>query len=305
MRQRSWLTAQKSLEEIIEKLPRDGEAHLLLAEVYGELDSVQNMLATLEKARDISTKYIKRANFITEKYWFKNFNLGLKHFEQKQFDEAVKRFALAVKIDSGKTSSNQRYADALFMASRYEESKRMYLSVLAKQPDDLVFKDNLAEIYFIQEDYDKSVQLCNGILAEKPFDINALKRRAYAFEAMGNFEEAEMDFRVLADMNPTPKLLTDFGMLYFQHGDYERAIKRFTEALNISSDRTSLYRYLGEANWRLLNYKAMVKWYQRLVEDQPNDLLGWKNLALAYEALGQKGLLSVARNHIRQITTAN
>lgn len=305
MRQHDWKSAQTSLEDLLKRLPRDGETHLLLAEVYAELDSIQQMRSTLESARSLSPKYIKPTDFIAKKYWFKNFNRGLKSFEQKYYEEAVKRFQLAVEIDPINPHSMQRLADALFMTARYHEAKETYLRVLAQQPDNLIIKNNLAEICFVEKRYEKAVNLCNEILAVKPFDVNALMRRAYSFDGLESFEEAEKDFQLLADLTPSSKLLTDFGLLYFRNGRYEQAISRFAEALNFSSNKASLYRYLGEANWRLRKYKAMIRWYQKLVEDRPNSLLGWKSLALAYEALGQTKLLTVARDHISTIARTN
>ncbi|MFQ5486700.1 MAG: tetratricopeptide repeat protein [bacterium] len=305
MQKQDWHSAQVSLEERLENLPRDGEAHLKLAKVYGELDSIDRMLITLERARSLSPNHIKPANFIAEKYWFKNFNLGLKKFEQKLFDESVRRFQLAVRIEPTNTHSLQRLADALFMGARYQESEKNYMRVLAQQPGNLAVKDNLSEICFIEKKFSKAIELCNEILSVKPFAFKALVRRAYSYEAMGAFEEAEKDFSLLADMNPTTQLLTDLGMMYFRNGKYEASIKRFTEALHVSSEKLTLYRCLGEANWYLGNYKSMVLWYEKLVESLPNDLQGWKKLALAYESLGQKEMLSIARTHIGSITGTN
>ncbi len=54
MRQQNWQQAIISLDDYIQKYPRDGVAHLLLAEVYGESDSIMAMQSTLYKLRTFS-----------------------------------------------------------------------------------------------------------------------------------------------------------------------------------------------------------------------------------------------------------
>jgi len=107
------------------------------------------------------------------------------------------------------------------------------------------------------------------------------------------------------EINPSPNLLTDSGLLYFRLGNYPLAIERFTKALEISNNKVRLYRYLGEANWRIRNYKGMVRWYRKIVACFPDDLGGWQNLAVAYKALRQKKQFAQATRHIDSINKLN
>ncbi|MCH8021364.1 hypothetical protein IH785_16080 [candidate division KSB1 bacterium] len=107
------------------------------------------------------------------------------------------------------------------------------------------------------------------------------------------------------EINPSPHLLTDSGLLYFRLGNYPVAIERFTKALGISPNKGRLYRYLGEANWRIRNYKGMVHWNRKIIGCFPNDLGGWQNLALAYKALGQRKQFAQVTRHIDAINRRN
>ena len=305
VRQQNWQKAQNSLEEHIRQYPRDGEAHLMLAEVYAEAGMVESMHTTLERVRQLSSHYGKQADFIIEKYWIRNFNRGLNHFQLEHFNEALAKLRLAVQIDSSNADGWQRYGDTFFMTGRYYEAEKVYKHGLALSPDNWVIENNLAEIYFIGKKYAKAVQLCNKILAGKEDDINALMRRAYSYDALNLVAEAERDFVAAAQIKPTAALLTDFGLLYFRHEKYEKALARFAEALEYSDDKVLQYRYLGEACWRIRDFKNMARWFQKIVSSHPDDLMGWKNLAIAYEALGQTKLLTRARRSIHDISSTN
>ncbi|MFQ5675632.1 MAG: tetratricopeptide repeat protein [bacterium] len=103
------------------------------------------------------------------------------------------------------------------------------------------------------------------------------------------------------EIDPSSRLLTDSGLHYFRLGNYPEAIKRFIAALESSRDKIQLYRYLGEANCRIRDYKQMAEWFRKVVAFYPSDLKGWEKLAIAYEALGQKSLLAIAQKNIREI----
>ena len=305
IRQQNWFKAQQALEEQVQTNPRDGEAHLLLAEVYGETDQVTALRKTIASLRQLSPKYTEPANFLSQKYWIKNFRLGLQLFEQRQFNEAAKRLQFATIVDSANSDGWQRLGDALFMSARYFEAKKAYAQALNKQPDNITLKNNLAEIYFIEKNYAGAIEQCDEILSVQENDMNAVLRRAYCYDALGKFAIAEKDFLKAAEADAAPQTVTAVGLFYFRNGKYAKAIGPFSKAVENSDNPIMLYRYLGEANWRLRNFKAMASWYQKIVAALPDDLSGWKNLAMAYEALGQKDLLAQARSQIHKISSTN
>ena len=263
------------------------------------------MNAALTKARSLSPKYHDHADFLVKNYWIKYFKLGNEMFANNMFTQAADYYTLSTQIDSSAAEGLQRYGDALFKIARYKEAGKVYSSALKITPDNVTIKNNLAEIYFIRKQYQESIRYCNEILSNNENDYGTLIRRAYAHDALGNFKEAEADFFMAALVKPSSRLLSDFGLVYFKNNDYRKAIFRFEEALEFPDSTTFIYRHLGEANWRIRDYRGMVKWYQKIVATQPGDLVGWKNLAVAYEALGQTNNLAEARFHITKLTSTN
>lgn len=305
VRQHDWQKAQRNLEEHLQQNPRDGEALLLLAEVYGEQNQAGNMMSAIGRLRKLSPKYEQPADYLVKRFWIQNFNSGQKHMKARDYLEAVACFQRAVTIDSTNAYGLQKYADALVMSGKYYSAEKYYRRVLQNDPENPVLLNNLAEIYFMERKFRKAIRLCNEILAKDENDPNALLRRAYANAARGRIQDAEEDFSRAAESHPSERLYTDFGLMYFRNHQYRKAIRQFQEALNYSVEPLQLYRYLGEAYWRLKNYPSMASWYKKVVEISPNDLVGWKNLAVAYEALGQQQLLSEARLRINKLIRTN
>lgn len=305
MQQEDWSRARKALEEAISANPMDERVHLLLAEVYGELNLFQNMRQVLKNLVAMSPEYAEEAAFLRKKFWLKNFKLGFQHLQEKAFEYAIYRFEMAVLLDSTDVRGYQRLADAHFLSGRLHEAQKAYQAALEHKPDDLVIMNNLAEVHYLQRNYAQAVDLCEEILAADPAHPHARLRRAYALKDAGEFSAAEAAFRQLLAEPPNADVMTDLGLLYFEQGKIDRAIRQFTDALRVADDKTVLYRYLGEAHRLNANYLDMARWYSRLVEANPQDLNGWKNLAIAYQALGAREKLAEARTQIDKLRGSN
>ena len=305
VRQGNWQKVRTTLEESVSNNPKDGEAHLLLAQAYGELEQVPALKSELETTRDLSPAFAAAADQTGKRFWIRYYTRGNDYFDEGTYNAAAQYYGLAVALEPDNITSMKRYADALFLVGRYLDAKKFYSKAAAREPDNLALKNNLAEVFFLEQNYAEVVELCNEILLRKATEVNAIKRRAYAYEALGRVDAALQDYETAASLDPTAQLLMDYGLLYFKQADYEQAIDKFREATTFVDDNLILYRYLGDANRRLHRYDEMAKWYRIIVDSFPEDLTGWKNLALAYEALGQKQQLAQARHQINRISSTN
>jgi tetratricopeptide (TPR) repeat protein len=305
MRQNNWPKAQEELEIHLFEHPGDSKARLLLAEVYGEQGKADKMLKVLADLPDDNDRHSANITFIKKKYWIQNLQAGARALEAKNFTAAAGRFFNAVLIASVNVHSRQSYADALFLSGNAKASAGHYERLLQENPDDLIVKNNLSEAYFADRRYAACLLLCEQILATDAHHLAALTRRAYTLDALGSVVEAEQEFEYLARSFPSAQLLTDLGLLYFRKGAYEKAIPVFNQALALSQGYQVIYRYLGEASWRLRDYAAMAHWFEKLVAVYPEDVSGWRNLIVAYQALGRNEALANARQQIHSITGTN
>lgn len=302
LRQHNW---EKAKEILGTENSKDANTYLQLAEINGHLRLIPEMNQALTHVRALSPKYNEHANFIEKSFWIKYFEAGEENLLNELYEAAVADFSLVAQIDSSNTDGLQRYADALFLSGNYDEAGPAYAAVLKLSPNNLTAKNNLAEIYFMQERYDDTIALCDEILDVNDNDIETVMRRAYAHDALGNFRKAEDDYYMAALVRPSEQLLTDFGLLYLDHKLYAEAITRLRAALSFGDGSPLLYRYLGQANWRLRDYRQMSKWYRKIVENSPEDVAAWKNLAVALEALGYEDDLAAARYQITKLSGTN
>ncbi|MEQ8174744.1 MAG: TIR domain-containing protein [Syntrophomonadaceae bacterium] len=85
-------------------------------------------------------------------------------------------------------------------------------------------------------DADKILELCDQAIQLNPQDDNPYEIRARVYEKMQLFDKALPELKTALDLNPNvPTNHTHMGMLYWQLGDNEAAIKEFKKALEIAA----------------------------------------------------------------------
>jgi len=305
MKQQDWNRARTKLEEITTEYPQNGEAFLMLAEVYAELGEMRWMMEALNQAVESSEGNRSEANFIREKYWIGNLKHGNMHFEESNYNESLLYFHRVVQIDSSNIIGLKGFAASLYMTGHPEQAEQVFRKILVLEPGNTTIANNLAEICFIKKRFSESLAFCNQALEGNKSDVQALARRAHIYSAQGLLNLAEKDLLLAAKLQPTEEMLTDCGVILYRNKKYEEAVDYFTSALELSGSRFQLFRHLGQANNRLKNYTEMAKWFKKMVDINGTNLYAWQNLAVAYEALGNRGELAHARHLIEELSGSN
>lgn len=165
----------------------------------------------------------------------------------------------------------------------------------------------------------KAIELCTNAIAEKPTDYRGYYYRGTAYlnlKTVGGFENAEADYKKCVELNPkfddghyllgyVIAVLDDKNIV-----DYELAVKSFSEAIKLNSDRKEIYYYRGESyrkaadklsnflyndDWETPESKTKTKNYfesavfdyqKSLQINQPFDL-AWLKLGIVYKSLEQ------------------
>jgi len=141
---------------------------------------------------------------------------GITYYDQRDYTAATKIFTDILKLDPAQIEANEYLQYKIPLALRKEliESK---------------FKD--ANLYFANNDFDKSSELFNSILKLEP--DNRLAQEFIEVKIPQSIKEQNIQ-----------KLYSD-GTRYFNLGDYPRATQAFKDILAINSDEKDAREYLN------------------------------------------------------------
>ena len=72
------------------------------------------------------------------------------------------------------------------------------------------------------------------------------------------------------------------GLESYKSGNYQDAVKSYTQAVKLKKDYAEAYYNLGDAYLQLKQYKQAFEAYKQAVKHQPNSSIAYNNMGTAY-----------------------
>ena len=221
-RNKVWLSDESMWWDVAQKSPRHARGLMH----YG--------LSQMARGRyQVALDYFQRAHQYAPNYSVLEVNLGVVKNALKSFPEAEQHFKRAISLAPGLPSSYSFYARFLIEHGRFDEAASLLLKALAISRTDLSSRSLLMEVYSKQGAYDKLKQLAEETLQIAPDYEPALNfLRA---ETSGEGSAIEQATAALM-ARPSPENFVQLSMLYYQQGDFERALELAESALLLRAD---------------------------------------------------------------------
>ncbi len=206
----------------------------------------------------------------------------------------------AIRAYKGVSRSSEYYRDAqLQIAINYErldrsdEGVRLLTKLLGKDPTDIGVTKTLGDLHRVSEDYALAVEAYTKALeiVGKPEDQHwgLFYARGVAYERLGDWDKAEVDFLKSIDLSPDqPLTLNYLGYSWIDKGmKYEEATKLIRRAVELKPDDGFIIDSLGWAFYRQGQYHKAVEYLERAVQLQSGDPTINEHLGDAYWKVGR------------------
>ncbi|MFZ3048211.1 MAG: tetratricopeptide repeat protein [Desulfatirhabdiaceae bacterium] len=185
-------------------------------------------------------------------------------------DEALKAITSAIQ-------NTPNVADFyLYLAALHEDAGRFEKAVESIQAG-IALDDENDQYYFrLGVVFDKWGKKTDAIEAMKtairlnPKNPNTLNYLGYTYADMGkNLDEAEKLILDAMTYKPDDGYITDsLGWVYYQKGDYSRALIYLEKALNLVPDDAAILEHLGDVHQKLNNTEKALEFYRRSLESK-------------------------------------
>lgn len=159
---------------------------------------------------------------------------------------------------------------SLLNMEMYEGAERHLLRCHAVRPDDFDTQLNLATVYEKQRRYDSAVPYLESLLEARPDDPTTLNFYGYLLAEQGKDlpRAREMVEKALASDPENGYYLDSLGWIYYQMGDYTRAIVELEKAGGAVKDDPVILEHLGDAYAAMRRFKEARAAYERSNELQ-------------------------------------
>lgn len=144
----------------------------------------------------------------------------------------------------------------------------LYEDYLEKYPESEQIIYSLAVTHFYNGSENLSISVMKSLLDINPDHADALNFIGYTYADMGaNLDEAEMMIRKALELSPDSGYIVDsLGWLYYQRGQYDKAMELIERASGMTPDDAVIKEHLGDVYLQKNNKIDALKSYRRALE---------------------------------------
>ena len=224
--------------------------------------------------------------------------LGMSFLKQRNYQEAIKHYDAAVKIEPGYSEAQHNlavlyYAVALDLerTGKREKAAQQYIKSLQHNPGHLSARNHLAAVLHqlgrvnqAVEHGAETVQLFPDDAAARFHLAEALTKQNRTDEAIGHYRHA------LKLKHADAKVHNGLANALNQKGKVDEAVKHFAEAVRLKPDYLDARFSLAQCLMKLDRIQAAVEQYRRILQFEPNHLEAASNLAWIWATAAEPDL---------------
>lgn len=177
-----------------------------------------------------------------EEYPLSHYSMGYLHFDEEQYEEALRWFTRYVNMQKGGGSASlsdtyNRIADCHFVRTRYQEAIRYYdLAIESGKADaDYALFQKGFTMGLLDRPLEK-VQVLTRLTREQPnsnFVDDALFEIGRSYVVLNDPDQARTYYETLVSDHPnssyTIRALNQMGLIFYNRGDYNRALAYYEQ----------------------------------------------------------------------------
>ena len=191
--QEDYAAAEKYLMIAVKNDQQDAEATYTLARTYLDMEEYKKALPWFEKAAQLPA---------AKNSWI--YELGLLYYNNNDYKNAVVAFEKAAANGyETKNDFNENLGFASLYSGQYEKGEKLLSAVLKRKPNNKTLMRDMAEIYYGQKQFDKSLEYCQMLMELDPNDGKALYQAGLNFQKKGQKDRGQQMCDKAIEMDPS------------------------------------------------------------------------------------------------------
>ena len=300
--------AQAEANYVLDKVPTNAEAPLLLAEsiivrtniplVRARLNSLVaqvgetaplvlslGVLTLMDNNTNEAEQAFKRAMAIDPKYGAAPFALGNYYWSQRETNKADASLKLAYELSPPRSPRRLGYADFKLRIGKIEEGKALLASITTNAPDFLPAWVRQAQVALAEGDLTNCASLLKHVLGLDAINYDGLMVRGQMFMKQGEGAKAVAEFEHLKSLQfyaNMPAVHYNLALAQLLIGDTKNALLSLNQAVKLNPNYAEAILAQNELNIRLGNSAAAIAPLTRFTKQWPQIHEGHLLLAGAY-----------------------
>jgi len=216
-----------------------------------------------------------------------HFNLANVYYGLQQAENAINHYKLAIQFEP-------KFVDAYIhcaIAYRLLQNTDTAISYLHRALN-LDKKSSkafhvLGSIYQEIDDLPRALECFENATGLQPQEPKFRVSFAEALEKVGFDYEAGLELRKACEFNPNyADSFVGYGEYLYNHHRYDEALECFTHAYKLTSDNINILHHLGKTYLGMNDIDTALKYYQKALSKEPNNLTALAGLTQVYMQSG-------------------
>src|SRR5450759_4867696 len=212
---------------------------------------------------------------------------GEKYLKKGQFEDALRIFEFALKLD-GKNEKLLEYKSiALYELDRFNEAyeclekiveinpeKKKWLTDVQKNPEiqrcDKLMED--ADILVADQQFEKAILNYQEVIKSDPTCTDAYMNIGICYDHLGDYYSAIDFFDMTLELYPLyPKAWLNKAITYQHKGDIGEALKCFDKAIDLNKNYSLAYYNKGVLYMDIGDYRLALEYFTKTFEIDPQN----------------------------------
>lgn len=255
-----WERAQKILEDLYARNPKDMQTRMLLARVLQYSGKVEQAIPLYQKVLQKQTANLDAVHGLAESYM----SMG-------DFKAAIKNYQQVLSAKPQDTKAQTALADVLSWQKNYPEAIAEYEKILAREPDNEIILRKMADAYEWKLDFSKAATLYEKLLGRHPDSAELTLALAENYSAQKRFQEALALLNQGLEKTADPKLRLIVARTLLFTGDFEQAKNILKELLSVDPGNAEAKTYLADAFAAQKKFTEAIRLYREVLAQKPGD----------------------------------
>ncbi len=191
--QEDYAKAEKGLLTLVTKTPGDAETNYTLGRTYMEMEQEKKSIFYYEKAVQIDTA---RSGWLHE--------LALLYYTVNDYKNAVIYFNKAAANGFQQSNDfNENLGYSYIYSGEFEKGETILLDIMARKPGNKDILRDIAQAYYDQKLYDKSLGFCQKLMELDTNDAKALYQAGMCFQKKGQKDKGQAMCDKAIELDPS------------------------------------------------------------------------------------------------------
>lgn len=191
--QEDYASAEKALLAALKQNPADAEATYTMARTYLDMEAYKQAVPWYEKA--IAMEGAKNT-------WM--YELAILYYNNYDYKNSIVAFNKAAANGyEQKNDFNENFGFASLYAGDYDKGEELLLGILKRKPNNTTLLRDIAEAFYQQKQYDRSLGYCQKLIEINPNDGKALYQAGLCFQKKGQKDRGQQMCDKAIEMDPS------------------------------------------------------------------------------------------------------